>query len=186
MDIQHNAILELHNLLKSLKIPYTLIGGVAVQLWGEPRYTQDVDVTVILDMTRETELIHAIAANFSPRITDAEEFAMENRVLLVRSSSGCPIDFSLGLPGYEESMISRALKVDFTHELRDINVCTPEDLIIMKMIAGRPRDLDDIESIIVRQQETLDVGYIRERLADFAELLEMPELLDGFEKLMGR
>lgn len=152
-------------------------------MWGEPRYTQDVDLTVVLDMAREHELIHAITGHFASRISDAEAFALDNRVILVRSASGCPLDISLGLPGYEEDMISRAVSVDFGPGIEGIRVCTAEDLIIMKLVAGRPRDIDDAESVVIRQQGTLDAGYIRSRLAGFAELLEMPDLMERFEHL---
>jgi len=184
MDIQHSAIRELHEFLTSHGIAYALIGGVAVQLWGEPRYTQDIDLTVVLDMSRERELVHAITTHFEPRISDADTFALDNRVILVRSGSGCPIDISLGLPGYEEEVISRAVSVDFGPGAEGIKVCTAEDLIIMKLVAARPRDMDDAEGIVIRQQGQLDADYIRARLAGFAELLEMPDFTERFEHLV--
>lgn len=184
MEIQHSAIKELHEFLTSHGIAYALIGGIAVQLWGEPRYTQYIDLTVVLDMSREREQVRAITTHFAPRISDADTFALDNRVILVRSVSGCPIDISLGLPGYEEEVISRAVSVNFGSDIEGIKVCTAEDLIIMKLVAGRPRDIVDAESIVIRQQEKLEAGYIRNKLAGFAELLEMPELMERFERLV--
>lgn len=183
MDIQHSAIKELNDFLVSHEIPYVLIGGIALQLWGEPRYTQDVDLTVVLDMTRESELVHAIISHFAPRISDADVFALDNRVILVWSSSGCPIDISLGLPGYEEEVIARAVSADFSPEIQGIKVCTAEDLVVMKIVAGRPRDIDDVEGIIIRQHDALDYGYIRLKLNGFDELLEPSELLERFEAI---
>ena len=183
MDIQHSAIKELHDFLNSHEIPYALIGGIAVQQWGEPRYTQDVDLTVVLDMARERELVHTITSHFAPRISDADVFALDNRVILVRSISGCPIDISLGLPGYEEEVIDRAVSVDLGPDTRGIRISTAEDLVVMKIIAGRPRDIDDVEGILIRQQGVLDTGYIRHKLKDFDEFLETSELSERFESV---
>ena len=181
MDIQHSAIRELHEFLTSQGIPYALIGGIAVQFWGEPRYTQDVDLTVVLDMAHERELVHTITSHFAPRISNADVFALDNRVILVRSASGCPIDISLGLPGYEEEVIARAVSVDLSPNARGIRVFTAEDLVVMKIVAGRPRDMDDMEGIIIRQQDALDIDYIRLKLKGFDELLETSELSERFE-----
>jgi predicted nucleotidyltransferase len=183
MDIQHSAIKELNDFLVRLETPYVLIGGIALQQWGEPRYTQDVDLSIVLDMARELELVHEITSHFAPRISNADVFALDNRVILVRSASGCPIDISLGLPGYEEEVISRSVSVDLSPEIRGIKVCTAEDLVVMKIVAGRPRDIDDVEGIIIRQQDALDYGYIRLKLKTFDELLETSELLERFEEI---
>ena len=63
-----------------------------------------------------------------------------------------------------------------------IKICSAEDLIIHKAVAGRPKDLDDIESVIIRMAKKLDDDYIILWLHQFAELLEMPEITDRFQK----
>ena len=54
-------------------------------------------------------------------------------------------------------------------------------LIIHKAVAGRPRDVKDIEGIVYRQRDALDVAYVRLWLNEFADVLENPELLERFE-----
>jgi predicted nucleotidyltransferase len=63
-----------------------------------------------------------------------------------------------------------------------VKICSAEDLIIHKAVAGRPKDLDDIESIIIRMAKKLDDDYILYWLDQFAEQLEMPEIIDRFKK----
>ncbi len=181
MSEQTAAAWELHLFFTSLGIQYAVIGGMAVQRWGEPRFTQDVDVTVVAPLDNPTAFIEQIVERFQPRIADAIAFARRNRVILVRANNGCPMDISLGLPGYEAEVMRRAVN----HELepgKPIRLCSAEDLIIHKAIAGRPQDERDIEGIIYRQRNALDVRYIRTWLRDFADLLAKPEIQARFER----
>ena len=81
---QFEAAWKLHEALTTLSYRYALIGGLAVQFWGQPRFTRDVDVTVLVDPGQEGALAAALVERFSPRLPDAVEFALANRVLLRR------------------------------------------------------------------------------------------------------
>jgi hypothetical protein len=179
--MQFNAILEVHDFFSKEDIPYAIIGGIALQHWGEPRFTRDVDVTVLVPMGKEIEGLGKILSFFPARISDALGFALKHRVCLVKSSEDYEIDISLGIPGYEEEVIRRAVDYDLGggHLIR---ICSAEDLIIHKAVAGRPQDLADIESIIIRQGKRLDVGYIRQWLGEFSRLLEIEEVTVRFER----
>lgn len=181
MNLQLEAIKEVHECFTREDIPYVLIGGIALQWWGEPRFTRDVDVTVLVNLGEEEKVIRKILSAFSPRISDAMEFALKNRICLVRSNDGYEIDISLGIPGYEEEVIKRAVKCELEKGYT-VKICSAEDLIIHKAVAGRSQDLSDIEGIIMRQGNKLDVNYIRKWLKDFSDVLEMPELFERFEK----
>lgn len=63
-----------------------------------------------------------------------------------------------------------------------IRVCSAEDLIIHKAVAGRPQDLSDLQSVIYRNAEKLDLTYIRSWLKEFSLILEADEVLQHFEK----
>jgi len=65
-----------------------LIGGLAVQRWGEPRLTQDVDLTVLADYGTEDHVIEVCLSRFEPRREDAAAVALQYRVLLIRSPGG--------------------------------------------------------------------------------------------------
>ncbi len=107
----------------------------------------------------EDKLLKKIFSSFKPRITDAFGFTLKNRVCLVSSSQGCPIDISFGIPGYEDEVIRRAVECTIGENVV-IKICSAEDLIIHKAVAGRPKDLDDIESVIIRMAKKLDDDYI--------------------------
>jgi hypothetical protein len=181
MNQREKAAWEMHNFFSELKTQYVIIGGLAVQHWGEPRFTQDVDLTVAAPLTDFTSFIQMIVARFTSRLEDPITFARHNRVVLVRASNGCPVDISLALPGYEDEVMSRAVDYNLESD-KAVRLCSAEDLIIHKAVAGRPQDVRDIEGIVYRQQDTLDVNYIRQWLHAFADILAKPDLLELFEK----
>jgi hypothetical protein len=65
---------------------------------------------------------------------------------------------------------------------RRLNICSAEDLIIHKALAWRPQDLADIQGVIDRQGDRLDVRYIRSWLGQFSKALDDAELLERFER----
>jgi predicted nucleotidyltransferase len=184
LNRQLEAIKEVHQFFTKEKIPYVLIGGIALQHWGEPRFTRDIDVTILVDSGAEEEVIKKILSNFSPRIKDALGFALKNRICLVRSKNGYEVDISLGIPGYEEIVIKKAVECQIGGV--SVKICSAEDLIIHKVVAGRPQDITDIEGIILRQRKGLNIRYIRKWLRNFSSILEMPEMIEQFEKLWRR
>jgi len=119
--------------------------------------------------------------NIQPRIPNAEEFARKNRVLLLQHSpTETNIDISLGILLFEEEMVERGI-VQSTSTL-SVRLPTPEDLIIMKAIAHRPKDLEDIRTI-VDKNPTLDIARIEHWVKSFAEVLEMPSLWDDIAEI---
>lgn len=181
MNPQLKTIREVHEFLTREGIPYALIGGIALQWWGEPRFTRDVDVTILVNLGEEEKVIKKILSVFSARIPGAMEFALKNRICLIKSKAGYEVDMSLGIPGYEEKVMSRAVKCKL-EKGHIVKICSAEDLIIHKAVAGRPRDLADIESVIMRQGKKLDTAYLRKWLKEFSDALEMPEILERFER----
>lgn len=176
-----DAAWEVHGFLAGRGFHYVLIGGLAVQYWGEPRLTVDADVTASAPLDDPDGFVRALVEHFPSRIDDPISFARRSRMVLIKASNGCPIDVSLALPGYEDEVMRRA--VDYEIEPgKVIRLCSAEDLIIHKAVAGRPQDLRDIEGVIVRQHRSLDIAYIRRWLTEFAAILENPELLQRFEQ----
>lgn len=185
MNQREQAAWELHTVFRDLGISYVIIGGMAVQHWGEPRFTQDVDVTVAAPLEDVQAFLERVVERLQPRIADAVAFARRHRVLLVRAANGCPVDISLGLPGYEDEMMHRAVDFPLARG-KSVRICSAEDLIIHKAVAGRPQDVRDIEGIVYRQREALDVRYIRRWLREFAEILGNPQIEERFERPWGK
>ena len=74
----------------------SVIGGVAIQRWGDPRQTRDVDLTLLTGLGGEEAFVDPILEHYRARIPDARRFALERRVLLVETRDGVPLDISLG------------------------------------------------------------------------------------------
>jgi predicted nucleotidyltransferase len=154
-----------------------IIGGIAVGFLGNPRLTEDIDVMFLLSIQDIPQFLKtADEENIQPRIPGATEFARKNRVLLMQyNPTEVNIDISLGILPFEEEMVERGI-VEFTGAL-SIRLPTPEDLIIMKAVAHRPKDLEDIRTVIDKNP-SLDTDRIKQWVQSFGEILETPALWD--------
>ncbi len=179
------AAWEIHCFLAAQQVPYAIIGGLAVQRWGEPRFTRDVDITVVVPLEQAASFIGAVVENFVPRIENAAAFARRSRVILIWATNGCQVDISLGLPGYEDEVIRRAIDFDLEPG-KVVRLCAPEDLVIHKAVAGRPCDLEDIRGIVHRRGKSLDTGLIRLWLGRFSEILGDSAPSDRFTEIWRR
>jgi hypothetical protein len=167
--------------LDGLGIPYMVIGGQAVLLYGDPRLTRDVDVTVGVGPERLSDLLQ-LAEEREWRVLPekAPEFVQRTLVLpCVESSSGIRIDFIFALSTYERQAISRARRQAIGKT--SVAFASIEDLLIHKIIAGRPRDLEDARGILARHRN-VDVEYLRHWLKEFERGLEQ-DFLERFESL---
>lgn len=160
---------------------FCFIGGLAIQRWGEPRVTRDVDVTLLTGFGGERHYIETLLKRYLPRMVDAEQFALQNRVLLLRTTTGIGIDVALGGIPFEETLVERATAFDFLPEL-SLLTCSAEDLIVLKAFADRPRDWEDVQGVIVRQA-TLDWDYIECQLQPLADAKESPHILERLLQL---
>lgn len=169
------TIEAIQRLLEKFDNRGVIIGGIAVGFLGRPRLTEDVDAMFMLsthDISRFLEA--ARTENIQPRIPNAEEFARRNRVLLLQHSpSETNVDISLGILPFEEEVVARSMV--YSAGALSVRLPTPEDLIILKAVAHRPKDLLDIQTVIDSHPE-LDVARIERWVKSFADALEMPNL----------
>jgi hypothetical protein len=161
-------------------LPFCLIGGLAVQRWGEPRATTDVDFSVLTGYGHERRAIDALLGAFKARVPDPYDFALRTRVLLIETGSGVGVDVALAAVPFEQEAIESATPWEPLPSV-ELRVCPPEHLIVYKLVAGRPHDLVDVTGIVRRQRERLDVERIRHWGRIFADLKEDPDLLRPFE-----
>lgn len=158
------------------------IGGIAVQRWGEPRVTRDVDLTLLTGFGGEDEYVDALLAAWPARIASSKEFARRYRVLLLNTPGGVGIDVSLGALPFEERVVSRATAFSFGPGL-DIRTCSAEDLVVLKLFASRPLDIRDAEGVVIRHKDQLDWSYIEEQLRPLAEVKAEPGILQTLSRL---
>ena len=183
MNALLDAALRLQQFCQAQQWHFCFIGGIAVQRWGEPRFTQDADMTVLSGFGDEPEYVDKLLNAYQGRITDAREFALQYRVLLLQDENGIPLDIALGAMPFEEHSIDRAS----SHEIVSgypLFTCCAEDLIVHKAFASRPQDWMDIESVLLRQQDELDFEVIWEELIPLANLKEDAEIVPRLRGLI--
>lgn len=179
------ALAAISGALTALRVRGMIIGGIAASLLGRARTTLDVDVVVWLEQRAWRRFLDGLHDHaIDPRIDGALEFAHRSRVLLLRHTpSGVPIDVSLGALPFENEAIDRAVPTKVGRV--EIPLVTAEDLVILKAVAHRPRDLADIEGIVA-MHPSLDVARIRRWVEEFASALDMPELSADLESTLER
>jgi hypothetical protein len=148
---------------------FCFIGGLAVQRWGEPRLTLDVDCTLLTGFGGEARYVDELLASFSGRVQRPRDFALAHRVLLLYGRDRVPLDIALGAMPFEEHCVERASRYDIG-DGASLLTCSAEDLIVFKAFAGRDRDWLDIEGIVLRQGQALRAETI------WLELLPLLEL----------
>jgi hypothetical protein len=184
MNPQIKAALAIHEFFSErLKLNYAVIGGIALQFWGEPRFTHDLDVTV-QDKLDLPELVRLTTEAFGSRVPDPNRFARDTRMLLLRVAD-VDVDVAVALRGYEDSLFARVRSIEVEPGKR-LNICSAEDLIIHKALAGRPQDLADVQSVVQRQGKKLDVRYMRRWLGEFSRTLNDPAILERFRQMWAK
>ena len=160
-----------------------VIGGFAVQHWGEPRMTMDIDLSLLTGFGEEEAFVDELLRHYSGRMPNARGFALQNRVLLLRHSSGVGIDIALAALPFEESVVDRSVMIEVEAGCA-VRLCTAEDLIVMKAFANRAIDWQDIRGVLVRQgSANLDWTYIKKELAPLCEVKEQPEIIERLESI---
>jgi len=185
MNPLFEAAREVFDVLNEIKTPACLIGGLAVQRWGQPRQTLDVDLTMVVQLETEVQLIDKLLSVFRARISTAKEFALTRRVLLLSASNGVGLDLALGITSFEATTIERSSLHEFGPGFV-FPTCSAEDLLVHKCFAGRDRDLADAEQVVVRNRKTLDLNYIRYWLKELGLAIEDSEIPNRFERLLLR
>lgn len=165
--------------LDAAKIPYMVIGGQAVLFYGEPRLTADIDLTLGIGPDRLGDiraLLPALA--LTPLVSD--DFVQQTFVLPCSAAAEpLRVDFLFSFSPYERQAIDRTRRVRMGRA--EVRFASPEDLVIHKLVAGRPRDVEDVRGVL-RNVADLDVDYTRRWLGEFQALIERP-LLEEFEGL---
>ena len=179
-----SALLALQQAFKDLARPAMIIGGLAAVARGIPRFTRDIDATIAgeaLDLDRALALLQH--HGFEPRIEHAAEFARQRLVLLLRHRpSAVDLDLGLAWLPFEHEALSRATSVDFGGV--NLPVVAVDDLIVLKAVAWRLGDRSDIERLLIRHGRTIDLVRIRQALEQLLNMLDEPERLVEFDRLV--
>ncbi len=141
-EIIKKALFTIINILTQSKIDYVLIGGIAVNIWAEPRATNDIDITIMLSKLKKKDFIDTLQKS-GCKIAD-------KKTVIITKIDNVIVDFIPANTEFQKNMINncKILALEYKNKkinLKLVNVC---DLIILKLIAGRRMDIEDIKKII--------------------------------------
>lgn len=175
------SVADLQQRLEKEGIPSVVIGGLAVSVWGEPRLTRDVDLKVLGQREERGRLLQ-ILADCTPLHADPDEAFRRHGIAFFHDPNGTRVDVMLAETSFDETAIGRARMIEMQPGTF-VRVCSPEDLIIYKMVSVRPQDRSDVEGIIRRQGDTLDDGYVLDWLRQFEQALDDSTLVVEYRRL---
>jgi len=147
-----------------------VIGGQAVLLYGEPRLTRDIDITLGIGVDK-LDIIKTIVDVIALKslVADVEDFVKKTMVFpVIDEKSGIRVDFIFSFSPYERQAIDRAKEIKL--DTIKVKFAELEDIVIHKIIAGRARDIEDIKNILLKNPG-YDELYIEKWLEEFDESL---------------
>jgi hypothetical protein len=169
--------------LDARAIPFMLIGGQAVLVHGEPRLTQDIDVTLGVPPSRLGDMLELCeSALLEVLPAQPGDFVRETFVLPAEDpATGVRVDFIFSTTPYEAQAIRRAERLSIGGG--SVPFATPEDLILHKLFAGRPRDLEDVRGVLRRKGPQIDWAYLMRWARELATTPGREQLAAQAEKL---
>lgn len=182
MENLFQSIQALQRRLNDAGIPSIVIGGVAVAVWGEPRVTRDVDLKILLGRGEADRLLTVLAPDYSSLLPDPRQTLRQQAMVFVQDTAGVRLDLLLADTPYDALAIQRGRDVQVQPNVT-IRVCSPEDLLIYKLISTRLRDHEDAQGIVRRQGSKLDDDYVLGWLRQFEQALDDSTLVAEYKKL---
>jgi predicted nucleotidyltransferase len=177
-------IKEIAESLDEERIPYMIIGGQAVLIYGRPRLTRDIDITLGIDAD-DFALVEKTCKKLKLKMLheNPKNFAKETNVLPAEEpTSGIRIDFIFSFSPYETKAIKRAKEIIIDNY--PVKFASCEDVIIHKMVAARAIDAEDVKSILIKNKDSIDLEYITGWLLEFSKISENEGILEGFNRLL--
>lgn len=158
-----------------------VFGAQAVVAYGRPRMTADVDVTVEIPEGAWKRLVDTVAKfQFALRFPLAPDFA--GHFLPMRhEATKMPIDVTLARPGLHEEFLDRRRRVEIGGA--KVPLISVEDLLAIKILAARRKDLEDVRGILLEQQKTLDLGRVDEVLRALERATSESKLRSRFARI---
>lgn len=169
-------------LLHNSQIPYMVMGGQAVVIYGKPRFTQDIDITVGLSIDEFKKVQDALSKAFRVLPENVEEFIQQTWVLPVEhKETKVRVDIVFSITPFEREAIAKAKNIKIEDFF--VKYILPEYLVVQKIIAGRARDLEDARGVIEIQSEKIDITEIEKLIKLLGKGEEGKEWLKRWRKL---
>ena len=182
MDL-NETLFELTSLLEESRIPYAVMGGLAVRVYSIPRATQDVDLTVTVNQSQLAQLLvelenrefsvpEAYRSGWVDSVADMPLVKLRRYV----AGRGVDVDLFLTETSFQQSLMQRRRSAEI--EGHAVQLVSPEDLILLKLVASRPRDLIDVQDILFTQGD-LDESYLHHWAKELDVLPKLKNALGG-------
>lgn len=175
-----DVLVDLARALEPLRVRWMLIGAQAVTRWGGVRATEDIDVAVECELRGGRAMLARVSeAGFAHRYPDIVEELLEGGAVfpLRHVASGFEVDLVLANSGLEALALSRV--VEWLVAGARVPVAHPTDLVVMKILAGRGKDLEDVAALLATGK--VDATEVRDLLGQLEEALAQSDLLPRFE-----
>jgi hypothetical protein len=171
-DPLNATLADAADLFEQAGVGYALVGGLASSMRGQPRVTADVDLVIAADVEQAFSIASGLDATpFKPLFEPIDEIVQSAFILPLRHrATGVKVDCALGLSGFERQLLRRAEALDLSG--RRIPVASAEDLLVMKALASRPQDLQDMQGIVVASGHRLDWDYCLQVAKDLGEAVD--------------
>lgn len=178
----NQTLFEIITLLEKHDLPYMVIGGYAVLYHGEARFTEDIDIVLGVDSKSLDQVLRAVENQFRARAKDVNKFVEQTNVLpLISLKNDVKVDLIFSFINYERNAIQKALSVDI--EGKNVQIVRAEDLIIYKLLAGRPKDLEDAKKVMEHNLATLNVEEIDFLVEELAEGVQEIRIREHWSKI---
>jgi predicted nucleotidyltransferase len=136
-----------------------VIGGYAVAYYGESRFTEDIDITLGIDINYLEELLTILNDEFTTRVKDVHNFVEKTNTLPIQDiHNSVKVDLIFSFIEFERMAIKRAESMYLDNI--EIQMISASDLIIYKLLAARERDLEDVKSIMENEANEIDIAHI--------------------------
>ncbi len=178
------------DLLLKEGLDFFFVGGIPLQIWGQPRLTTDIDMTVFTELVDEDERINWFMSRFDPLVGTPEstlQFARRKRVLLLQTKTKTELDVMLGGLADINEELKRSSYQQFTTAI-SLRICSADTLVALKTVAGRMQDFADIESVLTKQDE-IDWVYVDaylDQVSEYEDISEKREYLNKIRKSLGK
>ena len=170
----------------AIDVEWFLFGAQAAIVYGVARLTGDVDVTARVPAgLPNAALIDALEQRGFRRRFDSPALMEHGRVLpFMHQATALPVDVVLSGPGLEDEFFARVR----LHQIEgiDVPVVDVSDLVVMKVLAGRPKDVEDVVTLLRVQESTLDLARVRSTLQMLQSALGQSDLLPALDQATAR
>lgn len=166
----NTTLLKITSLLSKHDIPYMVIGGYAVLYHGEARFTEDIDIVLGVDVDTLDQVLEVINGKFEVRTSNPKDFVTQTNVLPLREKeSGIKVDLIFSFIPFEREAIRNAETAKIEGE--KVQIIKAEDLIIYKLLSGRPKDVEDAKSVFQLNLKDVDTEEIERNISELSQLL---------------